>query len=188
VGIMISFQTNARIIAFDQLWNHSWATGVLAKSLAEIELGDAHVADQAFLGGLLHDVGKLVLATGLAEEYAQVVRHQRRQRLPLGQAELELLGATHAEVGAYLLGLWGMPTPLVEAVALHHRPTVQDSPHFTLATALHVANGLLHEHAPGPPGSVPSQLDMGYLAQLELHHRVRVWRHELHSPHMCAAG
>ncbi len=179
IGILNGFDTKLNVISFDRLWSHCWATGALAKDLAEIESLNARAADHAFLCGLLHDVGKLVLATGLPKEYPDVVQHQRRNRVPLWQAELELLGSTHAEVGAYLLGLWGLPTPLVEAVARHHRPTADDTKSFTLTTALHVANCLHHEKDAGGVNIAPSQLDMAYLTELELQDRVEIWRKEL---------
>ena len=84
-----------------------------------------------FSAGLLHDVGQLILATGLPEEYAAVLQGAKDQGRPVWQVEQEHFGATHADVGAYLLALWGLPNPIVEAVAMHHCPAVCIVPGFS---------------------------------------------------------
>ena len=63
--------------------------------------------DQCFLAGLLHDVGQLVLAVGLPDEYARIIAQARQKNLPVWQVEQEMFGASHADVGAYLLGALG---------------------------------------------------------------------------------
>ena len=60
-------------------------------------------------------------------------------------AEREIFGVTHAEVGAYLLGLWGIPFPIVEAVAFHHRPNEVAPESRPLVAAIHIASGLIEE-------------------------------------------
>lgn len=95
---------------------------------------------------------------------------------PLPNVEHDILGATHAEVGAYLLGLWGLPNPIVEAVAFHHSPSRSFGEEFTPLTALHVANVLAHERSRTNEGSTVEQLDLTYLAKLGLEERVPAWR------------
>jgi HD-like signal output (HDOD) protein len=133
------------------------------------------VIENAFLSGLLHDVGKLVLATGLRTEYTKVQQHRWRTQVQLSQAELELLGATHAEIGAYLLGLWGLPTKLIEAVAMHHRPVADKKKKFSLVTALHVAD-CLEQETRSDPQVCASKMNMAYLAELGLVDRIEDWR------------
>ena len=100
----------------------------------------------------------------------------RSQRKPLVQAEQQLLGVTHAEVGAYLLGLWGFPSSVVEAVAMHHFPTRSPNRSFTLVTALHVANALAHERTDDPASTPRSEVDLPYLAAIGRQDRLGFWR------------
>lgn len=77
-------------------------------------------ADAAYMAGLVCDIGELVLAPTLPEQLEAAWHHAGARSLPRTQLEQEVLGATHAEVGACLLGLWGLPFTIVEAVAGHH--------------------------------------------------------------------
>ena len=161
--------------SLERLWAHSWLTGVLAKRIAQSEDLGAQ-ADYAFIGGLVHDVGKLVLATGLPTQYQAIIDFHLLHHKPLGEVEQEFLGATHAEVGAYLLGLWGLPAPIVEAVAFHHRPSASPHQVFNLGTVLHVANVLEHEQHPDQNKVKPAPVDLPYLTELGLLERLDFWR------------
>jgi HD-like signal output (HDOD) protein len=90
--------------------------------------------------------------------------------------EQEAFGATHADVGAYLLALWGLPDPIVEAVALHHQPSRCAEPEFSPAIAVHAADVFAHEFSGTGTETPPPQLDTAYLARLGLAERVAVWR------------
>jgi len=116
--------------------------GAFAKRIARAEGAEQKSADYALVAGLLHDVGKLVLAANLPEEYASALAFAAREGIGLPGAEYEVFGATHAEVGAYLLGLWGLPDPIVAATAFHHSPTRSQAKQFSPLTAVHVANAL----------------------------------------------
>src|SRR5262249_27195695 len=129
--------------------------------------------DQCFLAGLLHDIGRIVLADGLPVEYSKVWNLARQNHLPLWQVEQTEFGATHADVGAYLLGLWGLPNPIVEAVALHHCPSRCIAPGFSPLTAVHVANAFAREKDK-TVGSVG--IDHEYLAKSGLDNRLQNWR------------
>jgi HD-like signal output (HDOD) protein len=89
--------------------------------------------------------------------------------MPLYQVEQQLIGVSHAEVGAYLLGIWGLPTPVVEAVAHHHCP--DRIPHDALDAVgiVHIANYLAYEHPVHPPifAEMPQQPpDPAYLQEV----------------------
>ena len=168
--------TVCKSFSLDVLAQHSWTTGVMARSVAQLERQDIKILDQCFLAGLLHDIGQLILAFGLHEEYAEVIAQAKRQNLQVWQVEQEILGATHADVGAYLLALWGLPNPIIEAVALHHQPARCAAPEFSPAVAVHAADVFAHEFS-GTNTEVPSpQLDVAYLASLGFAGRIESWR------------
>ncbi|MBA3484845.1 MAG: HDOD domain-containing protein, partial [Pirellulales bacterium] len=125
-------------------------------------------------------IGKLVLADHFGREYAQVCMAAENADLPLLNAELDQFAASHADIGGYLLGLWGLPQDLIEAVALHHDPSSHDISQFTPLTAVHVANALVH--LSGEPLDAPTtlrttaKLDRRYLSRLRCERRLRDWQ------------
>ena len=162
-----------------RVFEHSLAVGCLAKRLAELERLSEGDADSCLLAGILHDIGKLVLADQFGREYAMACLAADEAQLPLLEAELEYFDASHADVGGYLLGLWGLPQDLIEAVALHHEPVAQGSRGFTPLTAVHVANALMHGSDAGQ-GEVGERIARGkvdatYLKKIGAAERWEAW-------------
>jgi len=168
-------QANVEGLSLRVLWDHSMTVGAYARQLAKAEDVDPKSVDYAFTGGLLHDAGKVVLAANLPEEYASARTLANEQKLPLHEAEHETFGACHAEVGCYLMGLWGLPNPIMEALAFHHSPTKHIARDFDTVTAVHVANILEHEAPPAREEGTVSELDHTYLAELGLAERLPIW-------------
>jgi putative nucleotidyltransferase with HDIG domain len=162
----------------DQIWDHSVQTGAIGRRVFSQRVNDSQLVEQAFCGGILHDLGKIILANGLPEEYARVLRQSRETNTPLFEVERRHFQATHAEVGAYLLALWGLPIPLVEAVANHHQPHRCGTTELCLAGVVHIANALQHTQA-SHPEIVASPVDTDYLKILGLDQQFEVWRAEL---------
>lgn len=160
----------------DRLWEASTATGSLARAIAKAEQAPALVIDQAYTAGLLHDVGMLVFAANVLKQYDAMLKTAHDQGIPLWEVERQELGITHAEVGAYLLGLWGLDDPIVEAVAFHHHPSDCVGNTFSPLTAVHVANVLQQELFQQRTGEVPSQIDVSYLDTLHMTDRLPHWR------------
>jgi putative nucleotidyltransferase with HDIG domain len=118
------------------LWRHSVATATAAKVLAgERDLN----ASVAFTAGLLHDLGKVVLAHGLEEAYAKLHSAVENAHLPMIEAEKKLLGVNHAEVGGRILARWKFPAALVAPVWNHHDPA-HAKPYETMAACVYLAN------------------------------------------------
>jgi HD-like signal output (HDOD) protein/CheY-like chemotaxis protein len=177
IEIFSQYDQNAcRFFSLEVLANHSWITGSLARAMAQKGRYDLKFTDQCFLAGLLHDVGQLILAFGLPAEYSQVIAKAKEENLPVWQAEQEILGATHADVGAYLLGLWGLPNPIVEAVALHHQPAHSTVAEFSPAVAVHVADVFAHSIVPSNTEVPPPHMDFTYLARLGLAGQIEEWQ------------
>ncbi|MCH7979188.1 MAG: HDOD domain-containing protein [Acidobacteria bacterium] len=137
-----------------------------------------YLADTAIVAALLHDVGKLVLASKMPGRFKRCLEASREQNRPLYQVEEELGGITHAEIGAYLLGLWGLPYSVAEAVAHHHKPKRVPHQSFDAVGAVYVANLLAHAHAPGPKASrdVEDPIDMEYLQKLGVADQLKEWQ------------
>jgi putative nucleotidyltransferase with HDIG domain len=154
--------------SIEALWEHSQAVGTLANEITTMERADERVVREATLSGLFHDIGKLTLASQLPGPFREVLTLIRTEKLTAADAERRVLGTSHAEVGAYLLGLWGLPDALVEAIAWHHNPSGCPGTKFTALTAVHAADCILR----GPEGIVP---DWEYLTRLGLHERYALW-------------
>ncbi len=113
-------QVNVSEFSVRRVWTHSVSTAAAAQKIVRHLGGSRDDATNAYTAGMLHDVGKVMLASEMPEEYAAAIRLATTTGMTMEEAEFEIFGASHAEVGAYLLGLWGLPVPVVEAVAFHH--------------------------------------------------------------------
>ncbi len=158
---------NSTSLSVTHLWSHSIVVGRIARDIARAEGCDHTTVDDALAAGLLHDIGMLVIAFRLPDAWQTVQRLARAEALHHWDAEVRVLGVTHSAVGAYLLGLWGLPEPVVEAVAFSHTPTDAADLKFDAVTAVHVADALTHGDHP---------IDMPYLGALGLEHRLAAWR------------
>lgn len=145
--------TGRRLAGVDPeaLWAHSLAVSTCARQLAIVERLDAVGVAECVSGGLLHDVGKLVLAEGLRDEYGAIVARGREAGVALCEAEQTTLATTHAHVGAYLLGIWGLPEGVVTCVGSHHAP-LRSQPGFGPPAIVAIANHL----ARAPRRSLPA--------------------------------
>lgn len=176
---VFSAESAPRIPGFslDALSRHSLNVGRLAKRIVELERGSSKLRETALTAGLLHDLGKLVIAVNYPEVFEDALEHAQRDNLPFHQAERAVFGTDHAGVGAHLLGLWGLPLELVEVVGFHHRPSLCAADTFGALTAVHVADVLQREEETS--WSAPSDLDTDYIESLGLTQRLGEWRDEL---------
>jgi len=155
---------------------HCLKTANSARLIARMESSDSSVADDAFAAGLLMDIGLLVIVQNLPQAFTEARELSRSKKIRMWEAEREVLGVTHAEIGAYLLALWGLPLPIVEAVLHHHQPGRCRNQEFTPLTCVHVANALEHEHPVNEPSFNTSEVDAPYLDELGLTDSFRQWQ------------
>jgi len=159
----------------EKIYHHSLATAAMAKRLAQLEHQKREVIDVSFTAGLLHDIGRLVLIANLPEQYAEAIARSHKDSISLVEAERATFGATHAETGGYLLGLWGLPVPIVEAAVFHHCPRACQNHGFTSLTAVHIANVLEPNREMCHNPDLLPQIDVEYLAEAGLADRVSSW-------------
>lgn len=119
-----------------ELWSHSVAAAVAAQWIARDRSEDELMV---FTTALLHDIGKIVLGEVLEKDYRHLLEQTSSQNLSLLEAERELLGVDHAEVGGCLLRRWQFPEAMAAAVACHHDPATADN-HAPLAATCYLGN------------------------------------------------
>ncbi len=162
------FGTSVTSASLAELQAHALLTARLAAQIAPRGVA----GEEAFLAGLLHDIGLLVLSEARADQVDCILRRWKRG-LSLPSAEAACGSPSHARVGGYLLGLWGLPYPISLAVTYHHTP--RDAPgalRFDLLTTVHVADVLASEVASGElsrEAPLDSELveELGIAAQLD---------------------
>ena len=149
--------------AIEEVQTHALHCAAIAKKLIK----DRKMADDAFMAAMLHDVGKLVLAVEHPEKLEAALALAKAEGLESFDAERQVLPVSHAEVGAYLLGLWGLPYPIVEAVANHHAPSRAPAhSSFGVQEAVYVANCLSNGKDP----------DTAYLDLFGATEKLDAWR------------
>lgn len=145
----------------NRLTRHSLNVGMLACGIGKSFIGAPEVADEAFMAGVLHDLGKLALLTNYPEEYTQVLKMEQEEQEPLCSLEQNQIGIHHCLVGAFLTGIWGLPMSVMNATAFHHAPSDSPTPHDCVLAAVHVADAMLNAHEPRTKH--PAALDTDYL-------------------------
>ena len=123
-----------------QEWEHALAVASAAQELARSLNVPAGMREAAFTAGMLHDVGKLLLAANAPDGYGLILEEARESGRPLWQMEKEDMGFSHAEIGACMLGIWGTGLPIVEAVAWHHEPALAPEGKLSALTLVHLAD------------------------------------------------
>jgi HD-like signal output (HDOD) protein len=146
--------------SLDHLQEHSLLTARVARRLAR----DRDTAEEAFTAAIVHDVGQIVLAQGFPLRFANVIQAVGESGRPRPDVERDEFGVSHGEVGAYLLGVWGLPFSIIEAVAYHHSPGRVTVGARDLLAAVHVADCVVDEATEARSGDpAPRGLDVDFL-------------------------
>lgn len=127
---------------FADYWRHTLCTAIAARELAQVAKMDT---GEAFLLGLLHDVGKVILAMTSPELESHVLQLARSEGMAMHDAEQRLFGVTHAEVGAVVARQWNFPASFAEAIADHHRSPTTTGGQVTFPHLIYMANQLAHD-------------------------------------------
>lgn len=128
----------------EKVWSHSLEVAGAARRIIEESNAPRIYLDESFVAGMLHDIGKVVLAINLPEQYQQVLARVKAEQKALYEVEEETFGANHADVAGYFLNLWGLPTRVVEAITFHHDPELSAATALNPVIAVHLANAVIH--------------------------------------------
>jgi putative nucleotidyltransferase with HDIG domain len=164
---------------FDELFNHSMSVSMFAQTISKKELLDRNLVNNALMAGMFHDLGKLILVTNFPESYQKVLNEASKTKQNLWDLECEMFGTSHAEIGAYLMGLWGLEYPVIEAIAFHHRPAKSLSNSTGLLTAVHFGDAFDRIKNNGKDLNSEMglrRLDRGYLENLGIVARINDWQ------------
>lgn len=164
------------VFQIDRLWTESLEVAALSQEIAKSVGCTPFETEQVYIAGLLHDIGILVLAANFTDRYRIVLETSANEGRSVWELEQIEFGATHAEVGAYLMGIWGMSDSIVEAVMYHHRPRECPGKAFSPLTAVHVANELRQGHPTQATEELLGRLDRDYLNALNLISRLPDWQ------------
>jgi HD-like signal output (HDOD) protein len=185
IGVFRDLSLAHRFSGFsaETLWGHCLRCGILARQIVLQFSSDKHLPEYAFTAGLLHDMGKLILLDRLPHEFQRTLTAARDNRRTWHEIETSSGEVTHTELGVYLLALWGLPMPIIDAVSLHHAPERIQSPTLNAAAAVYVANVLVQAAAPGQSGngSIPI-LDQRLLERFHLVEHLDDWRKSAGQP------
>jgi HD-like signal output (HDOD) protein len=176
-GVFEAFKQKTEVPGFSAAAEQQHSLNV-ARASAVVLRGKPE-ADDAFMAGMLHDVGKLVLAAKLPEVLKAVVERSSAEQRPMHAIEKEELDTTHAEIGGYLLGIWGLPRSVVEAVAYHHVPYELACPGLDAVTAVHVADVLVRELNPNSEDGCNVSLNQGYLDAVGVDDHLEDWKYSI---------
>lgn len=165
----------SKIFSINSLWTHCITTATYAKSIAKMETDNKEDIDNAFIGGMIHDIGKLLLFATLREQYEQSVAKAQDEQAFLFETEKMVFNADHSDVGAYLIGLWGLPGSVVEAIAFHHRLDEYPVPSFCPALAVHAADVIYYMLHPDEHVGEPPKLNTTYMEQAGMGDKFQSW-------------
>jgi len=159
--------------AIRELWRHGMSVAVGARNIAYAEKMESDALEECFVSGLFHDIGKLILMVNMPSDYQWIKQHMAQQECRLVEAEQDILGSSHAEVGAYLLGIWGFSQNTIESAAFHHEPSLCPHRNFAPLTVVHTSNVFDFEVRDMVPDT---ELDMTYLQEVGRGTSIDDWR------------
>jgi len=168
LGIQVFSEFQARRalpISVDSIWKHSMLVSSLAYSIAKKMNMTNQEREDVRVSGVLHDVG-ILLHLKMAD-ISPKIKFNLNGLISV-ESEYKAIGTSHAEMGGYLLGIWGLPTSIVEAVTFHHRPWLQISKNVGVVTVLYIANGLVNMCQFEKEMAYPAYLDMSYVQKTGL--------------------
>jgi putative nucleotidyltransferase with HDIG domain len=138
---------DSEFFSLHDFWSHSIRTAIIAKELA-ITSDYCDEPDTIFTAGLLHDVGRLILAAQMPEVFKEISERTASKRIDVVQSEKDIIGLAHTEIGAALMLKWGFPDLIWVCVKNHHRADYS-GPFYNAVHLIYLANQLSEQATPG---------------------------------------
>ena len=180
-GRLKQFQIDGSTL--EDFWGNSLMVAEAAKAITISQTSSRTMAEESYVGGLLHACGKLILSANFPSKYVEVNKMVEEDGMPLLDAEVKIFGAHHGQVGAFILGLWGLAGPIVEAVHWYRNPSNSIPVDFQPLTSVHVASSLIFESGDEEEDLSSdsglfnnAELDKDYLEKISLLNRLEDWR------------
>lgn len=175
VGVFSEYQSRSfSAFSIDELWQHSIFVGNLSRAIAVSANLSRAEQDEAQMAGILHDVGKLI-QTDIPGFYRLL---SMNTKIPEIQMEYHYLGTSHAEIGAYMLSLWGLPSTVIKAVAFHHKPIPETAYRMDSVFCVYIANHLYYDEKPNNKNNLTlPPLDIQLLEQIKATHLLEDWHY-----------
>jgi len=177
IGVFSQFnEVNMSVGPFthEALYHHSMKVAQVCKAIAESQNVEKSMVDLCHLSGMLHDIGKLILVHEMPDRYEDFYRLVTEEQVNVGEAELSVFGVDHGKVGAYLLSLWAIPRPVVEAAAFHHDIENISCTTFSPLICTHVADALVSQVS-NDASVIGSPVNTQYLEKCGLGDRLEEW-------------
>ena len=173
-----------RLPYLDNLWDHSMHVSGFARQIMKSKGGTRKMVDESMVAGLLHDAGKLVMATNDPQKSMEVVRICKERDISLMKAEDAVFGFNHGDVGGVLFRLWGLPQKVVEAVKFHHVPQRSQDKGLSVLAALHLAE-MISQPIGGDGRGLRNRgdMDQSYLDGVGLEGGLEDWKQHLEDQH-----
>ena len=147
------------------LWNHALSVAVASELLAKMV--SYRDSEEAYVSGLLHDLGKLLLDQYVLTDYSKIVSYIQQYKMPLWEAEEKLIGIDHARVGGLICERWQFPVVLVDAIRYHHYPAMAGANH-QLPAIVNLGNAIVSQHATNNSGLFSSDIHPQTLSILHI--------------------
>lgn len=159
----------------ENLWHHSILVAQASKQIALKADADTEMINNCYIAGMLHDIGRLLLASKMDERYAETVSLAKSTNKTLTEAEREVFQVTHAELGAYLIGLWGFHVDIFEALAFHNNLDAYTKNTFSAAIAVHIADYCYYQQYPDNCIGSPPVLNLDFINGLQPEAELELW-------------
>jgi HD-like signal output (HDOD) protein len=157
-----------------RVWAHCWETARLAQHICREQGLPAKTGEEAFLAGLIHEIGRFILIDNFPDQFKAACDQARRASRPLAASLRETFQATPSEVAAYILELWGLPDAAIAAVGALDNPQDDSAQGLTISAALYIANRIASAKFPPDSFSI-EDWNMEYLKSTGCADQIPVW-------------
>ena len=163
-----------REIDLRRVKGHCWETACLAQHLCREKKLPKKTGEEAFLAGLLHEVGRFMLADNFPEQFGAACDEARQSKIPLAVCLRRVFQATSSQMSAYVLDLWGCPGPVIHSILFQDNPEKDQTPGFSMTSALYAADHLASRKSP-PDSFALEEWNTSYLQAIGCAEDIPTW-------------